>query len=204
MLSQRIQANLKPSPMFDFMSRAISNAYHPNTGPNGIISLGIAENTLMSQSLATFLSQNLRITPDIFSYSASSPGLTSLYDGLCKLYNGDTFSPAVKVDKDHLYVTAGCTTLLDQIFWTLCDKGDGVLIGRPCYGGFVPDMSVRSGCTPILVSLKGLDPFSKGAVVRYEEELLEAKKRGVRVRVLVLCTPHNPLGQYLTTFRVLT
>jgi aspartate/methionine/tyrosine aminotransferase len=186
------------------MSRAISNAYHPSTSPNGIISLGIAENTLMSQSLATFLSQNLRITPDIFSYSASSPGLTSLYDGLCKLYNGETFSPAVKVDKDHLYVTAGCTTLLDQIFWTLCDTGDGVLIGRPCYGGFVPDMSVRSGCTPIPVSLKGLDPFSKEAVVRYEEELLEAKKRGVRVRVLVLCTPHNPLGQYLTTFRLLT
>lgn len=106
----------------------------------------------------------------------------------------------MQVEKDHLYVTAGCTTLLDQIFWTLCDKGDGVLIGRPCYGGFVPDMSVRSGCTPIRISLKGIDPFSKGAVVRYEEELLEAQKRGVRVRVLVLCTPHNPLGQYLTNF----
>jgi 1-aminocyclopropane-1-carboxylate synthase len=195
MLSQRIQANLKPSPMFDFMSRAISNAYHPGTNPNGIISLGIAENALMSQSLVTFLSQNLRITPELFSYGASCPGLTSLYDGLCKLYNGETFNPALKVDKQHLYVTAGCTTLLDQIFWTLCDKGDGVLIGRPCYGGFVPDMSVRSQCVPVMVNLKGIDPFSAAAVVRYEEELLEAQKRGVRVRVLVLCTPHNPLGQ---------
>jgi len=198
MLSQRIQANLKPSPMFDFMSRAISNPYHPSANPNGIISLGIAENSLMAQSLATFLSQNLRIPPGLFSYGASCPGLASLYQGLCKLYNGETFDPAVEVENAHLYVTAGCTTLLDQIFWTLCDKGDGVLIGRPCYGGFVPDMSVRSGCVPILVSLKGIDPFSEDAVVRYEEDLLEAQKRGVKVRMLVLCTPHNPLGQYLT------
>lgn len=186
--------------MFDFMSRAISKAYHPRTNPTGIISLGIAENTLMSHSLATFLSQNLRLSPELFSYGASSPGLASLYDGLGKLYNGEAFNPSVNVERDHLYVTSGCTTLLDQIFWTLCDKGDGVLVGRPCYGGFVPDMSIRSQCVPILVSLKGSDPFSVDAVARYEEELLEAKKRGIRVRVLVLCTPHNPLGQYLTAF----
>jgi aspartate/methionine/tyrosine aminotransferase len=96
---------------------------------------------------------------------------------------------------EDLHIAAGCSAILDQIFWTLCDEGEGVLVGKPMYGGFISDMEARAKLKPIKVSLKGVDPFSVEAVGRYEEELIKAKATGIKVRMLVLCTPHNPLGQ---------
>jgi aspartate/methionine/tyrosine aminotransferase len=196
MLSSRIQVNLKPSPMFDFMGRAIANAYSESDNPNGIISLGVAENTLMANELSRFLSQNMKLTTDLFGYGGACPGLPSITTGLLKLYNSEPFYPVLKVLKEHLYVTGGCAALLDQLFWTLCNEGEGVLIGKPAYGGFAADMEGRAKLRPIYVSLKGLDPFSVEAVGRYEEELLKSEKSGIKVRMLILNTPHNPLGQY--------
>ena len=39
------------------------------------------------------------------------------------------------------------------------------------------------------------DPFSPKCVVHYENALKDASKL-VKVRALVLCSPHNPLGTY--------
>lgn len=199
MLSTRVQATLAPSPLYAAFAKALSNPYHPIKNPDGMISLGIAENTLMYSELAEFLDSNMRISPDLLGYSAVMPGLPSLRSGLCKLYNSTLFDPVLEVKPEHLYFTSGCSALLDQLFWTLCDEGEGVLIGMPMYGGFVNDMRIRAKCKLVPVSLRGYDAFSKDAVRRYEEEFLKAKEEGITVRVLVLCTPHNPLGQYDST-----
>jgi aspartate/methionine/tyrosine aminotransferase len=199
MISKRIEANLcETSPMFAYMGRALSNAYHPVNNPNGIISLGIAENNVMSEDLAQFLSTSMQITPNLFGYGASAPGLPELFSGLLALYNSKSFNPVIPVESSHIYFTSGCTTLLDQIFWTTCDEGDGVLIGRPSYGGFVADMTARCKLKPIHVSLKGKNPFSIEAVQNYERELHRAERAGTKVRMLILCQPHNPLGRYVT------
>jgi aspartate/methionine/tyrosine aminotransferase len=194
MLSRRVQGALAPSPQFDSIRRALSNPYHPKTNPNGIISLGIAENTLMYSELATFLDENMEVSDDLFDYTACL-GLPVLREGLLRLYNAPPFNPVVPIEAKHLYLTAGCTAVLDQLFWSLGDEGDGVLIGMPMYTGFIHDMKVRANLTLVEVSLKNYDPFSKEAVSRFEEELLKAEKAGTKVCALLLCTPHNPLGQ---------
>jgi aspartate/methionine/tyrosine aminotransferase len=201
MLSERVQDTLLPSPLYQSFARALGNPYHQTTNPDGIISLGIAENTLMYGELAKFLNENMTITPDLFGYSAVVPGLPSLREGLVRLYNSAPFDPVIPVTGQHLYFTAGCSALLDQLFWILCDEGEGVLIGKPLYGGFVNDMTIRSRATLVPVILKDHDAFSKEAVVRYEEELLRAEEKGIKVRALVLCTPHNPLGQFFPRLR---
>jgi bifunctional pyridoxal-dependent enzyme with beta-cystathionase and maltose regulon repressor activities len=196
MLSRRVQPTLEPSPLYESFGRALGNAYHPITNPNGIISLGIAENTLMYDELASFLNENLEITPDLFGYGAVAPGPPSLVNGLLRLYNSQPFNPVVPVTSEHLQFSGGCTALLETLFWCLCDEGEGVLIGKPLYGGFANDLGLRGRGILIPVSLRRYDPFSRAAVGRYEEELIRAKENGVTVRILVLCTPHNPLGQY--------
>ena len=40
-----------------------------------------------------------------------------------------------------------------------------------------------------------VDQFSPEAASKYEEALLRAESQGIRVRALMLCNPHNPLGQ---------
>ena len=195
-LSQRVQENLLPSPLFQGIVRALTNAYEPLSNPEGIISLGIAENTPMYHDLASFLDENLKITSNLLGYGAVNPGPPGLMDSLLKFYNGNPWNPVHEVVKEQVYFTAGCTSLLDQMFWCLCDEGEGILIGRPLYGGFANDLKVRGKCKLLDVSLKGVDAYSKEAVEMYEEKILQAEKEGVKARVLVLCTPHNPLGQY--------
>jgi aspartate/methionine/tyrosine aminotransferase len=182
--------------MYEYFGRALADPYDELKNPKGIITLGIAENTLMNADLAAFLSENMEFKSNMFGYGSVSPGPPALRPGLVKLYNSETFNPAVPVKAEHLYFSAGCSALLDQMFWTLCDEGEGVLLGRPMYGGFANDMKARSKVNLVDVSLKGYDAFSVEAVSRYEEELIKAEKNGIKVRMLVLCTPHNPLGQY--------
>ena len=149
----------------------------------------------MYHDLATFLDKEISITPDLLGYGAVSPGPPSLRSGMLRLYNSAPFNPVIPVKEEHLEFTGGCTALLDNLFWSLCDEGDGVLIGKPLYGGFEPDMKVRSKVNLVAVSLKNYDPFSAEAVSSYEEELLKKKRDGITIRALILCTPHNPLGQ---------
>jgi 1-aminocyclopropane-1-carboxylate synthase len=40
-----------------------------------------------------------------------------------------------------------------------------------------------------------MDQFSVDAVAKYEEALLQAQENGIKVRALLLCNPHNPLGK---------
>ena len=47
----------------------------------------------------------------------------------------------------------------------------------------------------VFTSFDGIDQFSPEAVVKYEEALQAAEKSGIKVRALLLCHPHNPLGR---------
>ena len=196
MLSRRVQDTLVATPLMEAIGRALGNPYDPKTNEKGIISLGIAENEPMYPELAEFLEENMHITPNLLGYGGVIPGPPGLMNGLLGFINAPPFKPVRPVVDKHLYFTAGCTALLDQVFWTLCDEGEGILISMPMYGGFANDMQARGKCKLLQVNLKGYDVFSKDAIVRYEEELLAAEKKGIKTRVLVLCTPHNPLGQY--------
>lgn len=196
MLSSRVQDTLIPSPLSDAFSRALNDVYHPTTNPNGIISLGIAENTLMYDDLSQFLTENLTTPSNLFGYGANFGGFPALRNALLRLYNSPPFNPVIPVESEDMEFTGGCSPLLDNLFWGLCDEGEGALIGMPLYGGFVNDLQTRSKVKLVKVSLKDYDPFSTEAVERYEEEFLKARKEGINVKVLVLCTPHNPLGQY--------
>lgn len=44
--------------------------------------------------------------------------------------------------------------------------------------------------------MQGVDPFSPAAIEKYEASLQKAESRGVNVRALWLCHPHNPLGAF--------
>lgn len=47
----------------------------------------------------------------------------------------------------------------------------------------------------IFADFDDVDQFSPAAVAKYEEALIKAEKNGTRIRALVLCNPHNPLGR---------
>lgn len=174
----------------------LSNLWHPNSNPEGFVSLGVAENALMHNELREFINSKKLVDErsKALTYGDGPSGSIPLRRALATFFN-DHFNPVKPVHADHLMVTNGCTTAIEHCSWTLAGPGEGILLGRPYYRAFLPDISLRTGVKVVPVSFGAIDPLSPDCVAKYEEALLASNKRGVQVRALMLCHPHNPLGR---------
>jgi xeroderma pigmentosum group C-complementing protein len=53
-------------------------------------------------------------------------------------------------------------------------------------------------CQLVYASFGDVDQFDTDAVSKYEEAILQAAEEGVKIKALLLCNPHNPLGKSYT------
>ncbi|RPA72524.1 putative aminotransferase [Ascobolus immersus RN42] len=174
------------------------NLYNKDTNPDGVINVGVAENYLPQKELTEWLNENVKFSPVDLTYGDSLAGGKRLRNNLANLYN-TRLSPLTPLDPDNILVSSGVSSVIDQLAWVLADPGDGVLLGKPFYGGFQKDMYARARVKTVAVSLKDVeDPLGVEAVARFEEELLASEKRGTKIRAIILCNPHNPLGRCYT------
>ncbi|QGI78614.1 hypothetical protein CEK25_005343 [Fusarium fujikuroi] len=181
-LSKRGEVFATPTskmPMLD----VVNDLWHAETNPEGYISLGVAENFSLDSHALT--------AGDGFA------GSHRLRNTLARFINRH-FSPFEDISKDQVIVTSGVGQAIELSGFALCDKGDGVLLSRPHYGNFPIDLSYRVEAKIVGVSFGDVDPFSIETVTYYEKALEEAEKQGIRVRVFLLCNPHNPLGRCYT------
>ncbi|KAL8828018.1 MAG: hypothetical protein Q9191_002835 [Dirinaria sp. TL-2023a] len=105
------------------------------------------------------------------------------------------FHPTTPLKMESVSILNGVSSVIDSLAWCICDEGDGVLIGRPLYVGFVTDLENRAKVTPVYVDFGQEDVLGIAAVARYEQAFRQAAHRGITVKALLLCSPHNPLGQ---------
>ncbi|KAJ5691888.1 hypothetical protein N7462_001311 [Penicillium macrosclerotiorum] len=177
--------------MWDIMT----DAWCPSRNPRGYVNVGVAENTLMHAELLQFLNSKLDLPAQYLTYNDGGGGSSRLRDNLSQFLNRH-LHPFIPLQLDHLIVTNGVSPAIEHVSWALADPGEGILLGRPYYGTFVPDISTRPGTTVVPVSFDDIDPFHIDAVQKYEQALQEyQQKTGKRVRALMLCHPHNPLGR---------
>lgn len=128
------------------------------------------------------------------TYGDGPAGSIPLRTALAGLFNTH-FGPVKPVNAEHLMVTNGVTSTIEHIAWTLADPGQGILLGRPYYRAFLPDIQLRTGAKVVPVSFGTKDPLSPDCVAHYEKALIESNEKGTQVRALMLCHPHNPLGR---------
>ncbi|KAF4344539.1 1-aminocyclopropane-1-carboxylate synthase [Fusarium beomiforme] len=165
------------------MQDVVNDLWHPEKNPGGYICLGSADNFCVESH---FLA-----TGDGFA------GSHRLRETLSRFVNRH-FKPHEQITKDQVIVTSGTGQATELSGFALCDRGDGVLLARPHYGNYPMDLGHRVEAKIVGVSLGDIDPFSVETVAAYEKALEEAQKQGIRVRVLMLCNPHNPLGRCYT------
>jgi len=189
-LSLRAEHHAQPGPL-DRLWKVLANLYDPTTNPDGYISLGVAENTLMHSVLNDHIHKNLSLPTQDLTYG---DGQKQLRATLAKFFN-KYFKPAAPIEPNHIAVTNGCTSAIEHMAWALGNPGDGFLLGRPFYGAFVDDVTGRFGTKLLTVDFNDIDPMGVEGVKCYERELLAAQERGQRVAGLILCQPHNPLGR---------
>lgn len=173
----------------------LSDLYHPETNPGGYFSVGVAENTLLHDFLADYLHANLKLPTKYLTYNDGGSGSKDVKKAVSHFLNRH-LNPVRPIEPSHVVMTNGCSSAVEQLSWAFTEPGDGILLGRPYYGTFIMDISLRPGAEVVPVEFDDVDPLSPEAVARYEKALVNFEANtGKRVRAVVLCHPHNPLGR---------
>ncbi|KAM3072022.1 hypothetical protein ACMFMG_008488 [Clarireedia jacksonii] len=193
-LSSRCLHNVVPEETKDFMGKVFGNPWSKDS-PNGIFPMGIAENRLMHDEIAQYINSHIAVTPKMLTYGDGPTGSLALRAALAS-YMNSYFSAYKKVTSDHITVLSGGSSLIDALCYCIAEEGDGILIARPCYGGFVGDFEDRARVKLVFVDIGDLsDTTTLAGVHRHEEAILESQKSGIKIKGLLLCNPHNPLGR---------
>ncbi|WWC85745.1 uncharacterized protein L201_000611 [Kwoniella dendrophila CBS 6074] len=196
-LSDRSTGGPDAGPLIDRFSCLFQDQYDCVSNPKGIVSLGVAENFLMQEECMELISTALRenLTPLDLSYGDSLWGSRRINKALAGLCNG-YFNPAEEVRPEHIITGVGCSAVLDQLFYTLMDEGEAILLAAPYYTGFDRDLIGRGRVRLIPVHVPvGDEAFEPDCLKMFEEKLAEVEKEGIRVRAIIVCNPQNPLGR---------
>jgi len=172
----------------------IQDLWDPRTNPSGYLSLGVAENTLMHDSIIRHVQENFAITSRSLTYGDGTTGSQRLKQAMAKFITSQ-FKSRTRVEMSHITITNGCSASIEHLAWALSNPGEGILLGRPYFRGFLSSMTLRTGVKVVPVSFGETDPFVSEAVNCYEIALLSSRDAGVRISAIMLCNPHNPTGR---------
>lgn len=97
-----------------------------------------------------------------------------------------------RIEKEWLCISPGVVTAINIIVKALTHPGDKIVVQSPIYYPFFNSIS-RNGCEIVNNPLK----FVEG---RYYIDFkdLEEKIKDERVKLMILCNPHNPIGRVWT------
>ncbi|MCJ1433827.1 hypothetical protein MMC27_003192 [Xylographa pallens] len=179
-LSIRGEANVEAGEKWENLVEVLGNVYTASN-PNGIISLGVAENSLFHTELAEYFTK-VPIQPAHFTYGSGPWGSPALRSALANLFN-DHFKPFRSVEPTQMIVASGVSAVVDLVAFATADLSDGFLIGRPLYTGFLADLNARSKVMLLPVSCGdegAMDPMDEEMVECFEKEFERQKEKGVK------------------------
>ncbi|KAI9041330.1 uncharacterized protein KD926_006906 [Aspergillus affinis] len=137
-LSTRALELSKPDPGF-MLWEIVQTFWDPATNPAGFVNLGLAENTIMHDTLREHIQANFSARNQDFTYGDSKKILRKV---LSRFWN-EYFQPFVPVEPCHFTITDGCSSALGHLAWSLGNPGDYFLLGRPYYYTFIADITYR-------------------------------------------------------------
>jgi len=170
--------------------------YNKTEHPEGLVSFANAENLCTQEIMLDFIKNKSiqSLDSSTLTYQDGPFGSKRLRQATSQFVNAH-FSPSSKVTSNEISFVAGVTALNQILACCIAEENDGLLLGMPIYGSFVPDLQTTSKCKLIYTPFGDQDQFSVQAVDCYERALQKAQQNGTRVRALVITNPHNPLGQ---------
>lgn len=176
------------------MFKIIQDLYDKYSNPDGYISLGVAENTLMHDTMVAYINDHVQVSPIDLTYGDGGLGSKRLRKAMAA-HLTRKLKPEVPIEAEHVTMTNGVTAALEHISNLIADPGDAILVARPYYYSFTEDLQARPKTVMIGVRFDGIDPLGSQAVRRYETCIQVCQARGQRVAGILLCNPHNPLGR---------
>lgn len=129
-ISPRVASNLQSSKLAEVRSYCFHNQYHPESNPDGVIAMAIAENKLMRDEVTEHINRNTRIKPWHLTYGEGPQGTTPLRAEIARFMN-EEFKPLEPIDKTHICMCNGAGNVVSQFCFCVGEPGDGILVGRP-------------------------------------------------------------------------
>lgn len=148
----------------------------------------------MTPSISAFANSNMHTTSKTFTYGDGPWGSLRLRNAMAKHMNRHFF-PVSPVDPNDILFANGITSICELLGFTIAEAGDGILLPRPIYQAFATDFGAKAQVKCVFTAFGDVDQFSPACVVKYEQALQDAENGGTKVRALLLCNPHNPLGK---------
>ena len=167
------RGNVALTPVLPYLNaffKCLEDPCDPEDNPEGHIALCVAENTLVQELLATRLMRSGTAT------NSFSDSVAYCYNGMLGLpvareavayflekrflcvqdndssnrdldtTNHDNIDRNDKINPEHIAIGAGAASILNNLFFTIAEPGEGVLVPAPFYAAFVNDMKVVAGC----------------------------------------------------------
>lgn len=158
--------------------------------PDGFVDLSTAENKLVWDLLEEPLSAARAVPSRAVGYD-DVRGSARLREAVAEFGAGHFLG--VRFRPDEICTLAGAGAVLEAVFYSLCDPGDGVLLATPGYPGFWMDLENRDE-----VAVVGV-PTAWGDGFRIRRSALDAAFESADrpIRALLLASPANPTGQLL-------
>jgi alanine-synthesizing transaminase len=177
MLSRR----LPPHADLNALSRAVANR---RTAGLPIVDLTEANPTQVGITYPFDLLRELS-SQAALRYDPHPLGLRTAREAVARDYG----RRGVTVDPDDVMLTASTSEAYAWLFKLLCDPGDVVLVPRPSYPLFEH-----------LTALEGIRavPFDLEYHARWEIDFATLDEAPDRTRALIVVTPNNPTGSYVT------
>ncbi|KDE03099.1 hypothetical protein MVLG_06396 [Microbotryum lychnidis-dioicae p1A1 Lamole] len=172
---------------------ALFDCQYTSSDTSGLINMGVAENSLLTDWLLEYFHSNFKLEYSDFTYGTALGGSIRLFKALNHLFD-KYFHARVPVSREHIVAGTGCGTVIDLLVSCLADDGDGILVALPHYSGFVSSFGCRNQVVAIGVELEQGQEADASSLERFEAEFVESEKNGVPIKAVMLCNPQNPLG----------